>query len=615
MKYILFILLFILSVSLYSDNKVEFRASTSHTSVGIGERFRVTFEINTTPTSFDAPDFEGFRVLSGPMQSSSTSIQIINGEQTRIQTYSYSYFLEPLEEGSFEIKPAKALVDGEYYNTNKVPIQVVESDEPSPATVDTTDPYDIKTEDLDDLFIRAYASKNNPYQGEEVIITYKIYTRIPVTRYSMDRLPSFQGFWSETLTDYDEPMEPTTKNIDGQRYKVAEIIRVAVFAQKSGNLIIEPLQVECLVRRTETRRRESLFEDFFSSPFDRSRTVRETIKSNPIELDVKPLPVKNQPSTFTGLVGEFQLSASLDRDNIQTNDAVNLNIKISGNGNLRMAEFPSVDFPLNLDSYYPRISDNIRTSSSGVSGSRTFKYLLIPRTEGNFEIPPLKFSYFDPKNEEYKTLLSEKFVLTAEGKPLSTASEGRINRENARYIDEDIRHIYMHEINLQPLGNMFFRSFLFYALFTLPIAIFAVFMVLYQNKVKNKSNSAIMRTKRANRVAKKRMKKAGKLLKQNKENKFYDEIFKTLWGYVSDKMNIPISELNKDNVKEKLNMKSVPVDITDELINTLAHCEYARFAPGDKEKNMDEVYFMTHDTIVKTEKWLSKNNKNNRTKK
>jgi len=613
MKHILFILILILPGSLYSDN-VEFSASTSHSTVSLGERFRVTFEINTTPASFDAPDFKGFSVLAGPMQSSSTSVQIINGEQTRTQKYSYSYFLEPLEKGSFVIEPAQAIVDGEHYNTNSIPIEVVESDDPSSAATDPAVPSERETEAEGDLFVRAYASNKNPFIGEQVIITYKIYTKVPVTRYSIDRPPSYQGFWSEDITAQEESRETTTEYIDGQRYRVAEIRRIAIFAQKSGNLTIEPLQMECLVRRVEQRRRERLFEEFMLSPYDSPRFVRETIKSNELELDVKPLPAQDQPSSFAGLVGDFQLSASLNSDQIQTNDAVTMEVKISGNGNLKIADSPPVEFPSNLDTYDPHTRDDISKSPSGLSGSRTFEYLLIPRTAGEYEIPPVELSYFDPESEEYKTLTSEKFILTAKGDPVMTASDERIYREDIRYIDRDIRHIYMRNVTLRSLGSSFFRSTFFYVLFVLPVAFFAVFMVFYYDNLKNDSNSAIMRTKKANRVARKRMKKAGKLLKQNRENEFYDEIFKTLWGYVSDKMNIPVSELNRDNVKEKLFMKGVPGDIIEEFINTIDHCEYARFAPGDKEKNMDEVYSMTHDTIVKTEKWISKNNKNNRIK-
>ncbi len=600
MKAFLLFIILIIPLSVYAD-EVEFSAAAPST-VKVGENFRVSFKLNETPDSFNAPSFEGFRIVSGPMQSSSSSVQVINGEVTRTQSYTYTYILMPVDEGSFSISPAEAVINGDTYHSNSLSITVLESDDPPPAVDDPSRPVETIPEDDSELFIRAYASKANPFQGEQVTIMYKIYTRVSVTQYSIDRLPSYQGFWSEDITDYDRARHPETKTIDGQRYQVAEIRRVALFPQRSGKLTIEPLEVECFVRRTARRRDGSWFDDFFS---DR-QTARKTIRSNPVTFEVKPLPVQNRPSSFKGLVGDFTMSASIDNDQIQTNDATSLNVKITGKGNLSMADPPAVNFPTNLDVYDPRISDDIRTTTAGVSGSRNYEYLLIPRTEGEFEIPSIELSYFSPESEKYKTLSSAPFLITVEGGPSAVTASERTAREDVKYIGSDIRYIYPENISLQPVGTIFFRSPLFYALIALPVLIFIVFIVLYYKKLRNESNLATLRTKQANRAAKKRLKLAGKLLQKNKDAEFYDEIFKTLWGYVSDKMNIPVSELNKDNVKENLTAKKVPDSIIKEFISTLDHCEYARFAPGDKEKNMDEVFSLAHDTIVNTEKWLRK---------
>ncbi len=602
--YFLFIVLFI-PLSVNAD-EVKFTASAPST-VRVGENFRVTFELNDRPASFSAPSFEGFRIVTGPMQSSSSSVQIINGEITRTQTVTYTYVLSPVEEGSFSISPAEAVINGDKYHSNSLSVTVIESDEPSQATADPARPSVATSADDRELFVKAYVSNTNPFQGEQVIITYKIYTRVTITQYSIERLPSYQGFWSENITDYDRARQTTTEIINGQRYQIAEIRRVALFPQRSGEMVVEPLEVDCFVRRTTRRSSGSWFDDFFSSP-DRSQTVRETIRSDRITLNVKPLPAQNRPATFKGLVGDFSLTASMKDEQLQTNDATSLNVEISGNGNLRMAELPEINFPVNLDVYDPRITDNIRSATSGISGSRSFEYLIIPRTEGEFEIPPVKLSYFDPVSKSYKTLSSDKFLLIAEGGPAAVTASERVAGEDVRYIGNDIRYIYPRNINLNPLGSIFFRSPLFYALLAIPAMLFIVFMILWYNKIRNKSNLVMMRTKQANKAARKRLKHAGKLLQQNKDVEFYDEIFKTLWGYVSDKMNIPVSELNKDNVKENLTAKKVPDSIIKEFISTLDSCEYARFAPGDKEKNMDEVFALAHDTIVSTEKWLRKEN-------
>jgi len=596
--------LIIFPLSLYSED-IEFSASAP-SSVSVGERFRITYKLNSSPSSFNASDFEGFRVLSGPMQSSSTSVQIINGKTTREESYTFSFILEAFNEGVFTIKPAEAVVDGKKYKSNAVSIEVKKSDDHSPATKAKPTPDEEIPQTDDELFVRAYVNNTNPYQGEQVIIHYKIYTRVPVTRYSVERLPSYQGFWSENLTDRDGSRQPESRIINGHRYKIAEIRRVALFPQRSGKMTIEPLEIECMVRVTERRRRESLFEEFFSTPFDRSRTVQRTIKSNKIELNVKPLPTQNQPASFTGLVGDFKMSANIDNDNVNINDAITLNVNISGNGNLRMSKAPKISFPHNLDIYDPRTTDDINLSRTGVRGSRNFEYLIIPRTDGEFEIHPIEISYFNPAKSKYITLSSDPFKFNVEETPSAKAIPGTISGREVKYIDSDIRHIYLRNISLYPAGKLFFRSPQFYLLLGLPALLFLVFILLYYRKLKNEENISYRRTKLANKAAKKHLKSALKLLKQNKDKEFFDEIFKALWGYLSNKMNIPVSELSKDNVRNKLKEKNIPGEIIDEFINTLDHCEYARFSPGDKEENMDKVYSMSLEIIVKTEKWLRK---------
>lgn len=604
MKSILFFIIFIIPFSI-SAEEVKFNAS-GPSSVKSGERFRVTFEFNEHPSSFKAPDFSGFRMLSGPNQSTSTSIQIINGETISKQTISYTYILEAIEKGDFEIKPAKAIINGNNYQSNKISINVYKPEDYTPPTTDPSSPSDKIAGKEKELFVRASVDNKNPYQGEQVIITYKIYTKVPVRQYSIERLPSYRGFWSEDLTDRDQAGQQSTEIIDGQRYRTAEIRRVALFPQRAGSMKIEPLKVECFVRHTTRRRSSSRFDDFFSSHRGRSQTVQETIYSNKVNLNVKPLPTQKRPASFKGLVGNFQLSTSLENAEIQTNDATSLTVNISGNGNLRMAEAPEINFPANLEVYDPRTTDNINKTLSGVSGERKFEYLIIPRTEGELEIPPVKFSYFDPKNKEYKTLTGEKFTLSVKGGPTTAKRTNAVRKEDVKYIDYDIRHIYHRNINLQPMNVTFFRSPLFYILFALPVALFIIFIIYYYNKLKNKKNQPLIQTKQANKVAKKRLRLAGKLLNQNKDHAFYEEISRTLWGYISDKLNIPVSELNKKNIKEKLIKNNVPDDIANEFIETLDHCEFARFAPGNKEKNMAKVYSMSLETIVKIEKWLKR---------
>lgn len=396
-------------------SEIDFRAVAPAT-VSLGEHFRLSFQLNARPADFQAPALGDFRVLSGPNQTSSSSTQNINGRVTRQEQYTFTYLLEASREGTFTVAPAVVNVSGNRYTSNTITIQVVRGSsaptQSSPAQADTRQAQPPTQAGKDDLFIRAIPSKNNPYQGEELIVSYKLYTRVHVNQYSIDKLPSYHGFWSENIT---APGQPATQTevINGQTYHVAEIRRVALYAQRSGEIRIEPLDVACVISLPAAQQRRSIWDDFFGgSPFDQRRTVRQNFQSNALTLNVRPLPTQNRPPEFTGLVGTgFSIAAELNPTELKVNDAATLKVSISGNGNLRMLEKPAVVFPANLEVFDPGITDNIRTTTSGMSGSRSFEYLMIPRTGGEYDIPALKLAYFDPVSGTYIIRASSEFRL------------------------------------------------------------------------------------------------------------------------------------------------------------------------------------------------------------
>ena len=586
---------------------IELSASAPQ-EVAVGERFRVSFQVNARPSSFSGPSFQGFRALSGPNQSSSTSMQIINNQTTVTETFTYTYILEASQEGSFTIPSASVVINGNTYRSNQVTIRVragAPGAQPSPSPGTQQSPDQPARASDEELFIRATATTTSPYQGQQVIVTYNLYTRITVHQYSIDGLPSYRGFWSENLTRQGQP-QARTQIIDGQTYRVAEIYRVAVFPQRSGELTIDPLEAE-LVISLPGQRRQSLFDEFFGgSSFDQRRNIRQNVRSNALRFNVKSLPTQNRPAAFTGMVGtEFDMNATLNMEEMSVNDAANLRITISGNGNMRMLEQPALNFPTNLEVFDPNVSDNIRTTASGVSGSRSWEYVMIPRTGGEFEILAWSFVYFDPIEERYKTLQTSDFTISVSGDTgIAGTAPGVASQEAIRLLGTDIRFIRTGPVTFVPKGNVFFGSSLFWLLIIIPFVLFAFFVIYWRNQIRLHSNQDLLRNKKAQKLARKRLKVAKTFMVKKSENDFYDEIFRALWGYLSDKLSIPVSILNKENVEGAFKAQKVPQELSENFISTLNDTEFARFAPGEKEDHMAEIYDKALETIVKLEKEL-----------
>ncbi|MBW6497710.1 MAG: BatD family protein [Bacteroidales bacterium] len=583
--------------------------ASAPSQVAVGERFRVVYSANKRPASFNGPAFGEFRVLSGPNQSSSSSTQIINGQVTHSENFSFTYILEATREGSFNIPGATITVEGRNFSSNELSIRVsgqaARGAQPSaPAPGQQQAPAAQGVSDRD-IYLRAVVSNANPYQGQAVTLTYKLYTRVVVSQYSIEKLPAYQGFWAEDVTPSGQP-QVTEEVIDGQRYNVATIRQVVLFPQRSGELSIEPLDMQTLVRVSAPRRSGSLLDEFFGgSPFGGFQNVERNLRSNQVRVNVRALPAQNRPPSFRGMVGSFELNTGLSPLEVNVNEPVTLTLTINGSGNLRMLEKPEIQFPANLEAFDPNITDNIRISASGVSGSRQYEYLLIPRTGGTFEIPPIQFSFFDPAASRYVTRSSPAYSLTVTGTDTATGEgSGAARQEDVQYLASDIRFINNTIFYLQPKGSLFFRSKLFWFLLIGPVFLFAFFLVYWRRHIRLQSNTALLRNRKAQKMARKRLKKAGAFLKSGNSAEFYDEIFRALWGYLSDKLSIPVSRLNKEQVSEVFGQKGVPEEMAGKFLETLNECEFARFAPGSPQTRMDETYQRALDTIVTLEKEL-----------
>ncbi len=604
-KSVILSLLFIFTFKGGYGQQVEFKASALD-QVAVGDQFRLIFSVNAQATGFKAPAIKDFAVLSGPNPSSSTSMQVINNKVTRAVEYSYTYILQAIKEGSFTIASASVTVDGQTYQSNPISITVVKgTSKPATNQNATQSTPDISSKNL---FLKATVNKNNPYQGEQVIVTYKLYTSIPIASPKFIKIPSLTGFWKENLLENNATLNQYREFLNGQEYVVAEVKKDALFAQKSGDLVIEPLELEVTAQIEKKRRRSNdPFDDFFNDSFFGSnyQNVQKTLYSNAITLRVRPLPQNQKTADFTGAVGSFKLNASIDKNKLQANDALTLKYIISGSGNIKLIDKPNINFPPDFEVYDPRIVDDIKTTTSGMSGTRTFEFLIVPRNHGNYTIKSAPFVYFDLNSKNYKTLTTPEFKITVEkGTGNDSYVRAGANKEDFQYIGTDIRFIKTDAFNLRPINTLFFGTGIYWLLFLLPFILFVLFIIIWQKELKRRGNVALVRNKKATGIARKRLKAAEQYLKNGNQSAFCTEISNALWGYISDKFNISRSALSIDSVYGALKSKQVKEELIMKFVSTLNNCEYVRFAPGDKSEVMGNLYTEAMEVITQTEQEL-----------
>ena len=589
---------------------VEFSANAKGT-VQVGEQFRVTYTVNNQASNFRGPAFEDFRVLSGPNQSSNQSYQIINGKVTQSFELTYTYYLQASKEGTFQIPPATVTAGGKQYTSNSLEITVTRSQPPSAAPGSSANRAEQEQGiSKEDVFIKALVNKSSPYQGEELIITYRIYTKIPISQLNITKLPSFQGFWYKNLLDETAPLKQSSETINGEEYITADLRKIALYPQRSGEIKLEPLDLNCLaqVRVQAGRPRDPFFDSFFDDPFfNRNiRNIELVLSSNPLTIRVKPLPSENRPANFNGAVGQYNLKTEIDRTEVKANEPVTLKVTVSGKGNLELIEQLNISFPPDFETYDPRVTNNINTTASGISGSKTFEYLAIPRIPGDFVITPGSFTYFDLSRNDYVTLSQPEYMVSVEkgDQELSGLSYSGISQKDIQFIGSDIRHIHTQSIVLHAINQHFFGSLRFFLWIIVPLVLFMAFVILFTLNKRRMENLELVRKRKANKVARKNLKKAAEFLNTGETEAFYIEISRALWGYISNKFNIPLSELSIDTVSQRLEKKHVAAETIMEFTEVLNNCEYARFAPGDKNRKMNEIYDAALRIISKIENEL-----------
>ncbi len=596
---LVFLLLFLNSSTLLNAQDIQFTASAPGV-VEQGEQFRLVFTINRKTEQFTLPVLQDFNVLMGPSTSYNQSTSVINGKLSRNISYTYTYILQAMAEGEFVIPAAMVIVEGKRHESQPLKIEVVSgsSEESSIVEGTTTSLQGIGNEDL---FVRLIVDKREIYQGDRLTATIKIYSRVNLSGFDDVRYPDFAGFLREDIET--PPLQSLVReNVNGQIYGTGVLSRFVLFPQKSGDLVIDPVEITALVQqRVSSQSSRSFFDDFFDS----YQTLRKDISSPEIKIKVKPLPA-GKPLAFSGAVGSFRMEASLDKNEVLTNEAVTLRIKVLGQGNLKLIQAPGIDFPLDFESYDPKVTSNIKSSMSGTSGSKTFEYLMIPRFAGKFRIPPVKLSYFDPVETRYKSLSSGEFQIIVEKgeneEGLTMVSSP--SKEDIRFIGKDIRFIQTGAVELRLIGNTLWGKLWFFFLYLVFFLVFGLVYFLRKRKRMEQANVMLAKNRKASKLARKRLKNASHYLKDSNEGALYEAILKALWGYLSDKLSIPASGLSRENIAVNLEKHGIAKDLVRAFSDLLDECEYAQYAPQVSGSEMKLVYEKAVKMIVKLEQKL-----------
>ena len=596
---IILIALIVYSTQAFAD-KVSFTASAPD-AVVVGDQFRLSYTVTAQKVKdFRAPSIKGFDVLMGPSRSQQSSTQIVNGNVTSTSSITFTYILMANTAGEYTIGGASIVADGNQMVSNSVKIKVLPQDQNSNGGQGGSSAHSSSGTSVSDqdLFITATASKTNVFEQEAFVLAYKIYTRESNLQLNNAKLPDFKGFHSQEI-EMATNARWTPEHYRGRNYYTTVYRQFVLFPQQSGKLYIDPAQFQMTIGKPVQS--DDPFDAFFNGGSNVIE-IKKSIATPKIAINVNPLPA-GKPADFSGGVGEFTVSSSINSQELKTNDAITIKLVISGTGNLKLISNPEIKFPEDFEVYDPKVDNQVRLTREGLTGNRVIEYLAIPRHAGTYKIPGVSFSYFDIRSKSYKTLKTEEYVVNIE-KGAGNADQviaNFTNKEDLKVLGEDIRYIKQNEVTLQPKGSFFYGSMSYWLFYIIPALAFIIFFIIYRKQAAENANVAKVRTKKANKVATKRMKLAGKLLSENKKDAFYDEVLKALWGYISDKLNIPVSRLSKDNIEEKLRNHGVSEELIKDFLNALNDCEFARFAPGDESQAMDKVYASSIEVISKME--------------
>ena len=600
-----------ITLSVFAD-EVVFKAQAP-AQVIVGRPFQLTYSVNERSRDLRAPEFTDFDVLAGPYTSTSSSTSFVNGRRSSSYTQTYTYTLMAQKAGTFTIGPASVKVDGENIQSNGVRIQVLPEDE-QPAQGSQNNPGNPNTQSTqstqsnsgaitsENLFVRTIVSKTRVHEQEALMATYKLYfANVDVAQLTNNtKLPEFTGFLKQELEQGE--IQTQLEHYNGRNYQTAVLYRTILYPQHSGDIKIDPARFEAVIRVQTQQRARSIFDDFFAT----YTNVTRMLTAPGVTVHVSPLP-NGKPAGFSGGVGKFSLTPSISQTEVQANDAVTIRLDISGAGNMKLLKTPAIDWPEGFEPYDPKVTNNFSTTTAGVSGTKSIEYLAIPRSAGDYTIPPVTFSYFDIDEKAYRTLTTPEYTIhvkrgAGENTATGTQSPSVISytqKEDIKQLGTDIRYIDTKPLRpgRQHATVSIQHIWLFYII---PLLIAVVLLIVLRKQIKENADINRVRYKHANKVAQKRLKAAAAALKASDRNTFYLEIERAAWTYLSDRLSIPTAELNKDNIASILRMKHVPDELIDDVRNVLSTAEFARYAPAT-DHAMDDLYRDTTNLINKLE--------------
>ena len=611
----LFLTAFLVLSALVMTAQTSIQVQT-HKVVAEDERFNVTFVIdgNVKVSEFSWEPGSDFQLLWGPQRGHSSSIQIINGKTTKSVQTTFSYVLRPLKAGRFSLPSARANVDGKELVSSSESIEVVsqqaQSRQQNPSSSSqsqTQQPKATQQRTGEDIILTLNLSRTNVVVGEPITATIMLYTRADIAGFESAQFPDFNGFWSQ---EQDSPtnIEFSRATYNGQIYNAALLKKYMLIPQQTGALTISPAEIVCLVNVRTAPSGNSIFDGFFDSV----TTVRQKVVSKAVKVNVSALP-KGAPESFGGGVGEFTISAKMSKDSLKTHEAASLIVTVSGKGNISLIQAPDVKLPPDMEAYDTKTSD--RVDKSGYSGSKRYEYPFIPRSWGDFVIPPVKYSYYDVKAGKYVTLQTDSIAFNvARGADVPGAGTviSAPSQKDVKSLGTDIRYINVKNSHLSAKGVFFVGSALFWVLSILIVLLAVVCWAAFRKIAARRADVAGAKNRKATKMAMKRLRLAGTFLRQNLYTAFYEELHKALLGFMSDKLNVPVAELSKERIAEILSEGGVPASLIDSFVGLIDACEFARYSPSAGNEAMTAHYEAALDVIssvdsnMKTSKTVSK---------
>ena len=594
------------AVASWASSPVTFEASAP-LLVAAGENFRIEFTVNAEPerNSFEAPTFEGFQLVAGPVTSRGSNMYIVNGSMEKTEYHTYTYVLQGTAKGKYTIGSAAIAVAGKSYRTQPVTIEVVDeggSQQQGSAAASGARSAD-NAIGANDLLMRMTVNKTDVFKGEPVVASLKLYKRVSLLGSEGAKFPSFNGFWTQELDSENNMWQRET--YDGRIYETLVVREYLLYPQQTGKLRIDPAEMT-VVAQIVVPGSSRGFDPFFDQPD--VMEVRRKLTTAPVEINVKELPA-GAPSSFSGAVGRFTMEATPPTTNFTANSAATYTVKISGTGNLPFVQAPTLSLPSSFELYDVKTTESLKNSLQGISGYRQFEYPFIARAEGEYDIPAVEFTYFDPAQLQYVTLSSRELALTidpdASGGLSGAPVIGGVSKEEVKLLGQDIRFIKLGSAGLRPVRSVFVGSAGYWICLALLVALFAGVSIYLRKRIKEMQNVTLIRGKRANRVALQRFRAAAKYMDQNDQHGFYEEMLRALWGYMSDKLNIPVANLTKENVREELRKRHIAPETVQQFIDIIISCDEAQYSPMASAQ-MNEVYAEGVNIISELESTLKK---------